>query len=117
VIYKGDQFVKIKGQKKKQIPANNVVKLLRKFYEIDFFSLKNEYIDGRRILVKPNGRIQEFITTVDDLPATYVHLRINNYQKSVKGYYGAPDSLRQLAKLIDDVSGVANWVGNSTAFQ
>jgi hypothetical protein len=37
VIYKGDQFVKIKGQKKKQIPANNVVKLLRKFYEIDFF--------------------------------------------------------------------------------
>src|ERR1700722_3454969 len=51
VIYEGRQFVKITGQKKNQISTDDVVKLLRKFYEIDFFSFKDEYKGNRDISV------------------------------------------------------------------
>ena len=117
VIYEGRQFVKIKGQEKKQISTDDVVKLLRKFYEIDFFSFNAEYKEERDISVKPDGRIQEVTMMVTDQPTTHVHLRIDYYQKSVEDYYNAPDSLRQLEKMIDDVSGATNWVGNSTLFE
>lgn len=111
MIYEGHEFVAVKGQWIKRIPTDDVVKLLGQFYNIDFFSLKDQYRYIRYIDVEPNGKVNERVVHAEDLPTTYIRLRINNYEKSVEDYFEAPDGLQQLEQLIHNVSDVATFIG------
>ena len=110
VDYNGIQFVKVTGTQTKKIAPEAVVELLREFYKIDFFALRDEYTSQRDIQVAPDGTVQELNMQVTDLPSTYITLRIGDYSKRIHNYFGAPESLNALANQIDATAGTEEWV-------
>jgi hypothetical protein len=112
VHYEGRGFVKITGMQEKTISRDAVIGLLREFYRIDFFSLKDVYRDVRHVEVGADGTVTEGRMMVTDLPTTYITIRIGSYLKRIEDYFGAPQELVDLAKQIDTVTGTAEWVGS-----
>jgi hypothetical protein len=94
VIYEGRNFVETTGQKVNTISREDVRMLVNEFYEIDYFSLKDEYTDQ-----------------VTDLPTTTTSIRIDGKFKQVVDYYGAPEQLKDLEDTIDDVAKSHVWIG------
>jgi hypothetical protein len=97
VTYEGRRFVNIVGMRSATIPAADVQALLRRFEQIGFERLRDEY------------RAQ-----VTDLPTYTVTLERNGRRKSVLDYgglsAGMPQSVRDLQDEIDRVAGTAQWV-------
>lgn len=110
VNYAGQRFVKVLGTRQKQIPSHAVFELLRKFYEVDFFAMRPEYIEGRDIVLEPSGTVNESRVMVTDLPTTIITLTLGAYTKRVKAYYGAPEGLYTLATAIDETAGTGEWI-------
>jgi hypothetical protein len=100
VIYEGRNFVETTGQKVTTISREDVRMLVNEFYEIDYFSLKDEYTDQ-----------------VTDLPTTTTSIRIDGRFKQVVDYYGAPEHLRNLEDTIDDVTKSYVWIGAGRILQ
>jgi hypothetical protein len=94
VIYEGRNFVAVTGRQTSSISQEQVRKLVRAFYEIDYFSLKNEYS-----------------AQVTDLPTTTTSITVDGHFKQVINYYGAPEQLIELENKIDDISSSEKWVG------
>ena len=76
------KFVTIKGLHNLEISKNDISKILKKAKEIDFQNLKNEYTEN-----------------ITDLPTTYIMVK----NKKIKDYFGAPEKLKELEKMIEDV--------------
>ena len=93
VIYDGRNFVAITGRQTSTIPQEDVRELIRTFYSIGYFSLRDEYVDQ-----------------VTDLPTTTTSITIGGQFKQVINYYGAPESLRQLENKIDETANSGIWV-------
>lgn len=80
--YNGKKFVTIKGLHNLEISKNDISKILKKAKEIDFQNLKNEYTEN-----------------ITDLPTTYIMVK----NKKIKDYFGAPEKLKELEKMIEDI--------------
>jgi hypothetical protein len=94
----------------KQISSDAVFELLRKFYELDFFAMRAEYIEGRDIVLESTGTVTESRVTVTDLPTTIVTVTLGEYTRRVRAYYSAPEGLYTLATAIDETAGTAEWI-------
>jgi Domain of unknown function (DUF6438) len=103
VIYDGTQFVKVTGHQSRKIPSEQFQRLVREIQRIGFFSLKDEYMHKDN----PDGSIE----SVTDLPTTITTVRAGKLRKRVKNYYGGPQSLAALEKLIDKIAGSSAWTG------
>jgi hypothetical protein len=110
VNYVGERFVKVEGTRTRQISRDAFLELLRKFYEVDFFAMRAEYLEGRDIMLEADGTVQETSIMVTDLPTTIVTLEIGAYAKSVRAYFRAPEGLHALADTIDATAGTLEWV-------
>ena len=103
VTYDGKEFVKVAGRRTRKIPVEQFQKLAREVERIGFYAFKTEYS------YKENADgSAEFIT---DMPTTFTTVQAGKLQKRVKNYYGGPDSLARLEKLIDKVTGSSAWTG------
>lgn len=80
--YNGKKFVTLKGLHNLEISKNDISKILKKAKEIDFQNLKNEYTEN-----------------ITDLPTTYIMVK----NKKIKDYFGAPEKLKELEKMIEDI--------------
>jgi hypothetical protein len=105
VTYRGKDFVKVTGHRTRKISANEFQKLTQEIERIGFFSFKAEYSHK----VKPDGSIEY----ISDMPTTFTTVRAGKLRKRVEDYYGGPDSLARLEKLIDSVAGSSAWTGVS----
>lgn len=110
VNYNGMQFVKVTGTQTKKISPEAVVALLREFYKMDFFILRNEYTAQRDIDVAADGTVQEIEMHVTDLPSMDITLHLGDYTKRVHAYSGAPEWLYALGQKIDATAGTAEWI-------
>lgn len=110
VNYVGEKFVKVEGTQTRQISREALIELLRLFYTSDFFSFRDEYLEGRDINVEADGTVQQVNVSVTDLPTTIVTLQVASSIKSVRAYYLAPDALYTIATKIDETAGTAEWV-------
>jgi hypothetical protein len=97
VVYEGRDFVKVSGTQRARIDPALVASLVQEAERIGFFELKDEYT-----------------ARVTDLPTTFVEIRLGDRHKRIRDYYGAPASLRDLEKRIDEVAGAAKWIGRGT---
>jgi hypothetical protein len=102
VTYEGRDFVKVKGKQVSHISQDKVRELVEKFHKIEYFSLEDSYtyklnVNGSRILVH-------------DLPTTKTSMTIEGKTKNVDNYYGAPEKLKELEDLIDEVCNSKMWV-------
>ena len=94
VEYEGKDFVKEKGARRSRISEKDFRKLMKKVEEIGFFEFKDRY-DGR----------------ITDLPTRITTVTKGDVSKTVRNYYGGPESLSDLEQLIDEVTNSAQWTG------
>jgi hypothetical protein len=97
VTYVGRQFVNVVGEQHATIPIADVQRLLARFDEIGFDTLRDEY----------RGH-------VTDLPTFTITLERNGRRKTVIDYAGTsagmPQAVRELEQEIDRVANTARWV-------
>ena len=94
------------GRRTRKISIADFQQLAREIHSIGFFSLKDEYMTKEN----PDGSIE----AVTDLPSTITTVRAGKRQKRVRNYYGGPESLGRVERLIDKVAGSAAWTGQET---
>ena len=102
VSYEGRQFVSVTGKQQSHVDPSAVRALVKEFEAIDFFALHDAY----RRVENPDGTVTE----VTDLPTQFVSLRVGDRSKRVEDYFGAPKSLHDLERRIDDVAGTKLWI-------
>ncbi|OQW63120.1 MAG: hypothetical protein A4S17_07305 [Proteobacteria bacterium HN_bin10] len=97
VRYEGRRFVNVVGQRTATVSREEVARLVRRFDEIGFDSLRDAY------------RSQ-----VTDLPTYVVSITRDGRTKTVVDYGGTgagmPSAVRELQDEIDRVAGTAQWV-------
>jgi hypothetical protein len=94
VTYEGIRNVRVTGQQTAHIPLSRVTSLLQTAARIGFFNLRNQYRSDH----------------VSDLPTTYVGITVDGRTKRIEDYSGAPESLKELEKQIDDAAETLRWV-------
>ena len=99
VVYRGDDFVKVKGERRHKVAETRVTELVKAFERIDYFSLKDKYE------VDANER------SVTDQPRTTTSISLNGRYKKVVDYYCAPKELIALEDLIDKLAGLYEYIG------
>lgn len=99
VVYRGYDFVKVKGERRHKVTETRVMELVKAFERIDYFSLKDKYE------VDANGR------SVTDQPRTTTSISLNGKYKKVVDYYCAPKELVALEDLIDKLAGLYEYIG------
>lgn len=100
VIYDGRNFVAVTGRQTSTIPQEDVRELIRSFYSVGYFSLRDEYVEQ-----------------VTDLSTTTTSITIDGQFKQVINYYGAPESLRQLENKIDETANSRIWIDGTPDVQ
>ncbi|HZE77991.1 MAG TPA: DUF6438 domain-containing protein [Nitrososphaeraceae archaeon] len=96
VVYNGERFVNITGQKISTIPHQKVRELLEEFYKINYFGLNDTY--------------NKIVKT--DQPTVNTSINITGVYKSVFDNYGsiAPQGLRLLENKIDEITNSSKWI-------
>jgi len=93
VFFSGKRFVNKEGERKKQLSAEATNNLFKAFIDSNFWNFEDEYTEN-----------------VSDLPTTYLSLSNGGKSKKVTDYYGAPDALKRLEKLVENVANSDGWV-------
>jgi Domain of unknown function (DUF6438)/Ankyrin repeats (3 copies) len=102
VSYEGKKFVRVVGRQTDRIPVNQVAALAEAVNRIRFFELNDSY----RTIRNADGTE----TSITDLPTTAVSVSRDGRSKQVIDYLGAPESLKQLEKQIDETAGTKRWI-------
>lgn len=92
IIYDGMKFVRIVGRQTDRITVPRVAALVEMIDRIRFFELEDKY--------------HQMIT---DLPTTFVTVTRDGRSKRVEDYFGAPESLKELEREIDQTARTARW--------
>jgi hypothetical protein len=103
VTFEGRQYVKKIGVFRKRIPPAQLQSIFGKIEAIRFWELEDSY----RTKKHPDGSI----SVITDQPTQYVTVKTATKSKRVEDYHGTPPGLRELEAMIDEVAGVAEWVG------
>jgi hypothetical protein len=110
VVYEGEDHVRLEGMQEASIDKAAVFTLLEKIYHARFFEMRDGYY-GQSNFLELEGKIVVFgESNTTDLPSQIVTVRIGDYEKRVVDYVGSPVELVELVELIDQVSGVRQWV-------
>jgi hypothetical protein len=88
VLFEGVKHVKKEGKFQKQLKPSEVNKLFNAFECANFSDFKNEYDEER----------------ISDLPTTYISFEHRGFKKRIKDYYNAPEELKKLEKLVEDIA-------------
>jgi hypothetical protein len=100
VVYEGIENVNVIGTKESTISDEQVMELIPRFLDVDYFSLNDSY--------------QKFM--VSDMPSAITSIQIAGETKTVQHYHGdktAPEVLTELEDFIDQTVNSAQWVGAS----
>jgi hypothetical protein len=87
VLYEGKRFVKKEGKYEKQLSQRQTSKIFNAFECASFFDFNSEYTAG-----------------ISDLPTTYVTFQHRGFKKKITDYYGGPDELKKLEKMVEDIA-------------
>jgi hypothetical protein len=97
VVYRGDDCVVAKGERRSRLAPAEVAKLVGAFRAANFFSLRDHYA-----------------ATVTDGPAYRTSISFDHNRKAVIDYFGEmvgmPPALAKLEDEIDRVAGTDHWV-------
>ena len=85
--FNGDRNVDKEGAWARTLPPGQTNALFKAFEDGNFWDFKDEYTDQ-----------------VTDLPTTYTTFSHRGQTKKIKDYYGAPEELKTLEKLLEDIA-------------
>lgn len=112
VRFEGRDFVKRRGIFLSRAPSSAVHALFAKVEAIGFWDMPNDF-SGTREVVRDGQTVLELAPT--DHPSRFVTVEMGGRKKTIRDYWNAPASLRDLEKSIDRVGDAEKWVGRSTA--
>jgi len=102
VLYDGLQNVRVQGLQTDSVSVAKVRALAEAVSRAQFFSLNDSY----KSIQNPDGTS----SVVSDLPTAYVKVVQGGRTKRIEDYLGAPETLRSLESLIDDVARTKRWL-------
>jgi len=102
VTYEGRKFVRVEGIQHDRIAVARVAALAEQIDRLGFFELEDWY----QAIQAPDGS-RIWIT---DLPKIFVSVTRGGRNKQILDYLGAPESLKQLEKQIDEVANTKRWL-------
>lgn len=85
--FHGDRNVSKEGNWTRTLTPEETSALFSAFEKSDFESFQDEY----------TGQ-------VTDLPTTWITFKHGNIEKTIKDYYGAPEKLKMLEKLVEEIA-------------
>ena len=91
-IYEGKRHVEKIGNFEKKISEKEVKELIKAFEEAEFFNLLNEYVEQ-----------------ISDFPTTFLSFNYEGKSKKIKDYYGAPEKLKKLEKIVENIGKDDGW--------
>ncbi|MBW8051199.1 MAG: hypothetical protein FVQ77_12830 [Cytophagales bacterium] len=91
-VYVGKKNVDKIGKYQKKLKISEVENLIKAFEDANFYNFKDEYS-----------------AKVTDLPTTYITYTVNEKTKRIKDYYGAPDELKKLEKMVEKIASSEGW--------
>ena len=97
VIYKGKDFVRVKGTKKTNLSPDKIKNLINSIKNTDFFSLKDSYENP----------------TLSCQPTTVLSITLNEKTKTIThdpSDMSAPKELTSLEDYIDKIVNIAQWI-------
>jgi hypothetical protein len=93
VQFEGKKNVKKQGKFEKQLTEKEISKIFNEFECANFFDFHSEYT-----------------AEITDLPTTYLTFEHRDFKKQVMDYYNAPEELKKLEKLVEDIAtNEAGW--------
>jgi hypothetical protein len=92
VSYNGEKNVKLEGQHEMNFPPDHVNDVFKAFAEGNFWEYKEEYTDN-----------------IADLSTTYITFSHDGQTKKITDYYGAPQSLKDLEKKVENLLETLVW--------
>jgi hypothetical protein len=102
VTYEGKKFVRVEGRQTDRVPVARVAALAATVERIRFFELDERY----RFIHTPDGRA----ISISHRPTTFVMVTSAGRSKHIEDYIGAPESLKQLEKQIDETARTKRWI-------
>lgn len=95
ITYEGTKNIEKIGNYTKTIDSKKVDSLIEEFKKTKFCNFENEYASKKR-----------------DLPTTYITYICNDTVKSVRDYDGAPNELKRLEKILENIVNSTDWIKN-----
>lgn len=92
VKYVGKENTPKMGEYNKQLSPEATKTLFDAFSTSNFFTFEDEYT-----------------STISDLPTTNISFNHSGKSKKIKDYYGAPEELDALEKMVEDVANSTGW--------
>lgn len=86
-VYEGKDHVSKKGKYQKQLGDKETNKLFNAFECSNFSDFRSEYTDN-----------------VSDMPTNYLTFEHRGYKKRIRDYYGAPEELKKLEKMVEEIA-------------
>lgn len=96
VVYKGDKFVKVVGERTINIEKEKIEKLLTDFEKAGYFNLEDKYEGGPT-----------------DATSVVTSITLSNRKKTISNYHASPNSpaiLRDLENKIDAIANSGQWI-------
>ncbi len=87
VFYEGKRHVEKEGFYQKMLTDKEVKSLIEAFDKAKFFEFQDEYTSA-----------------VTDMPTTFVSYSIGKDSKKIRDYFGAPNELKDLEKLVAEIA-------------
>lgn len=92
--FTGERNVEKQGDWSRTLTPEETSALFQAFENSDFWAFEDEYTDS-----------------VTDLPTTWITFSHRGQAKTIKDYYGAPETLKNLEKLVEDIAETGDdWV-------
>ncbi len=92
ILFVGKENVLNIGKFEKQLSSSELDELIQSFNNSDFFKFSDKYTSH-----------------ATDLPTIYISYSNGDKFKKIKDYFGAPEELKQLEKLLDKIVDTKDW--------
>jgi hypothetical protein len=108
VTYEGTRFVRTKGRQVDRVLVSRVAELYEASQRIGVFDLRDQY----RLVRAADGSG----AAVMDLPGTIVTVTAGGRTKRIEDYFGAPGSLKELERHVEEIARTSRWVSGVQQF-
>jgi hypothetical protein len=92
-LYEGRKHVKKTGKFEKQLSSQETKRIFKAYEASNFTDFREEYNDKDLM----------------DLPTTYLTFTHRGFSKTIKDYYNAPQELKKLEKMVEEVADSEGW--------
>jgi protein TonB len=109
--YFGSDYVSEKGEIPFHVEPSAVIDLLNDLYGMEFFNLKDYYIERETVHALPDGTVAQSRLVVSDIPHQIVAVKIGAYVKRVeKNSMFGPQDLVTFGEKMDAVTQSSQWI-------